>query len=237
MKTVSNGIVLKNTDYGETSVISRVFTDNNGIKSFLVKGARGQRKKSPYLQPLAIVEIEYHNHPAKDLLVATSIKCSEPYHEIPLQLNKSFVCLFLNELIYESLNTGHHDADLYEFMRTHLLMFDLEPWNPNFHLYFMVSLTRYYGFFPLSGTSDRYFSIEEGCFSDTKPASQKYLDGKLSKALFHFCNYSWKESAGMKLTRSERNELTHLLVLYYRLHNPDMRAIRSLDVLSEVLDA
>lgn len=237
MKTVSRGIVLRNTDYGDTSIISRIFTDNHGIRSFLIKGARGKRKKTPYLQPLALVEIEFHYHPAKDLLMASAVKSAEPYHQISTQLNKSFVCLFLNELLNESLSSDHADEDLFEFVRTNMLIFDLEDWNPNFHLYFMIALTRYFGFFPLINESPNYFNLEEGCFSANKSANQQQLNERLSFLLYQFCTHPNERGEALKISRAERAELTQMLVKYFQIHNNSMRPIRSLDVLSEVLNS
>jgi DNA repair protein RecO (recombination protein O) len=237
MKTVSRGIVLRNTEYGDTSIISRIFTDNHGIRSFLIKGARGKRKKTPYLQPLALVEIEFHYHPAKDLLMASSVKTAEPYHHISAELNKSFVCLFLNELLNESLNSEHADEDLFEFVRTNMLMFDLEDWNPNFHLYFMVALTKYFGFFPLMNEAPRYFNLEDGCFSLHKPAGTQYLNERLSFLLHHFCANPENRGETLQILRTERAELTRQVVKYFQIHNSSMRPIRSLDVLSEVLNS
>lgn len=237
MKTVSRGIVLRNTEYGDTSIIARIFTDNHGIRSFLVKGARGKRKKTPYLQPLALVEIEFHYHPAKDLIMASSLKTLEPYHHISSELNKSFVCLFLNELLNESLNSDHADEDLFEFVRTNMLMFDLEDWNPNFHLYFMVALTRYFGFFPLVNETPVYFNLEDGCFSWRKPTGTQYLDERLSFLLHCFCSNTTERGESIQISRTERAELTRQLVKYFQIHNSSMRPIRSLDVLSEVLNS
>jgi DNA repair protein RecO (recombination protein O) len=237
MKTVSRGIVLRNTEYGDTSIIARVFTDNHGIRSFLIKGARGKRKKTPYLQPLALVEIEFHYHPAKELLMASSVKNTEPYHHISSELNKSFVCLFLNELLNESLSSDHADEDLFEFIRTSMLMFDLKDWNPNFHLYFMIALTRYFGFYPLMNESPGYFNLEEGCFTERKPACTHFIDGRLSFLLHQFCIQPAEKGDALKITRAERSELTHQLVKYFQIHNSSMRPIRSLAVLSEVLNS
>jgi DNA repair protein RecO (recombination protein O) len=237
MKTVSRGIVLRNTDYGDTSIISRIFTDNHGIRSFLVKGARGKRKKTPYLQPLALVEIEFHYHPAKDLLMASSLKTSEPYHHISAELNKSFVCLFLNELLNEALNSEHADGDLFEFIRTNMLIFDLDDWNPNFHLYFMVALTRYFGFFPLMNDLPSYFNLKEGCFSSHRPSGNQFLEGRMSSLLHQFCLKPTERGEAFKISRAERAELTRQLVNYFQIHNSSMRPIKSLDVLSEVLNS
>jgi DNA repair protein RecO (recombination protein O) len=237
MKTVSRGIVLKTINHGDTSVISRVFTDTHGIRSFLIKGAKSKRKKGLHLQPLALVEIEYHHHPAKDLLVASSIRCTDPYHHISAELNKSFVFIFLNELIHEALKSDQIDEDLFEFIRTQLLTFDLEDWSPNFHIHFMVQLTKYFGFYPLTGESGRYFNLEDGFFTGTKPACHHLLEGDICEKLYLFCTQSWEKISKLNLTRKERNELTRQMVKYYQLHIHGMKPIKSLDVLTEVLEA
>ena len=45
MKYKSKGIALTYIKYGETSIISKIFTQELGLQSFIIKGARGKSSK------------------------------------------------------------------------------------------------------------------------------------------------------------------------------------------------
>ncbi len=52
----TKGIVLRTIKYGETSIITTIYTELFGIQSYIVKGVRQASKKSSgkQLKPLAI---------------------------------------------------------------------------------------------------------------------------------------------------------------------------------------
>ena len=60
----TQGIVLRSLRYGETSLISHIFTRANGVQSFMVQGVRtsSQRSnKAALLQPASLLElVVYH---------------------------------------------------------------------------------------------------------------------------------------------------------------------------------
>jgi len=57
----TKGIVLRTIKYGETSVITAVYTELFGLQSYIVKGVRQATKKaeakSSYFQAAAILEM------------------------------------------------------------------------------------------------------------------------------------------------------------------------------------
>ncbi|MBV9963249.1 MAG: recombination protein O N-terminal domain-containing protein, partial [Parafilimonas sp.] len=62
----TKGIVLRTIQYGETSVITSVYTELFGMQSYIVKGVRQSTRKTQskqmYFQPAAMLEMEvYHN--------------------------------------------------------------------------------------------------------------------------------------------------------------------------------
>ena len=59
----TTAIVLKTFSYGETSLISRCFTNDRGKISFIIKGAKSKKNLiSPYFQPLSYINIIYYEN-------------------------------------------------------------------------------------------------------------------------------------------------------------------------------
>ncbi len=67
----TKGIVLRSVNYGETSVITSVYTESFGLQSYIVKGVRQSTKKGQskqiYFQPGAILEMEVYHNELKNL--------------------------------------------------------------------------------------------------------------------------------------------------------------------------
>lgn len=55
----TRGIVLKLTNYGDTSVVATILTESFGVQSFMVHGAKRPRAKLPInmLQPLQLLDL------------------------------------------------------------------------------------------------------------------------------------------------------------------------------------
>jgi DNA repair protein RecO (recombination protein O) len=67
----TKGIVLRTIQYGETSVITSIYTELFGLQSYIVKGVRkASKKKQPaalYFQPGAMLDMEVYQNNLKNL--------------------------------------------------------------------------------------------------------------------------------------------------------------------------
>ena len=59
-KGTLEGIVLSKVDYSETSIILKLLTEKEGVKSFIFQGAKRKNKKGNIISPLAILSVEYY---------------------------------------------------------------------------------------------------------------------------------------------------------------------------------
>lgn len=236
MKTVSKGIVLRTIDYSETSAIAKVFTHNHGLRSFMFRGVKGKRKKYGYLQPLSLVEIEYPFHANKDLSVASGIRHLDAFQSIPVHPHKRLIALFLTEVLHETIKGTQVDEPLFDYLHTRLLMFDLEDWQPNFHLLFLAQMTRFLGFFPLLSNHPKCFDLEEGAFLPYSSGGPYIVQGELSKALYTIFAEPWNQAVSQPLSRKTRGALTTILVDYFQRHAIGMRPLKSYEILLEVLN-
>ena len=85
----TDAIVLKTFSYGETSLISRCFTKNNGKISFIIKGAKSKTNLiSPYFQPLSYINIIYKENEKRELQIVSKVSFVQIWTQIPLSLKK-----------------------------------------------------------------------------------------------------------------------------------------------------
>ena len=74
----SRAIVLNKINYSETSLILKIYTEQEGLLSFIVKGIRGKKGKlrMAQFQALNLLEIDYKQTGKSDLRFILDLKIS-----------------------------------------------------------------------------------------------------------------------------------------------------------------
>jgi len=147
----------------------------------------------------------------------------------------SSIALFIAEVLHKCIREEEAHPELYQFIEGSMLQLDSSPKaDSNFHLSFLLRLSRHLGFFPdiySAGTHD-YFDLKEGKFTDALPVHSYFIpqpySGLLEKLL-------WGKTE-VTMSLSDRNFLLEKVLLYYSLHLHDFRKISSHRVLHEILE-
>ena len=154
----TRGIVFKTTDYGESSVIVQVFTEKFGLQSYIVNGAKKQKAKISrnMLQPLHLLDMVVYHKNTGNVQRIKELKNSPQLQTIPYDVIKSSLAIFLNEVLYKAVRQQSADENLFGFVFSAIEWLDHQGEGlANFHLLFLIQLTRYLGFYP-----DRYLAGE-----------------------------------------------------------------------------
>lgn len=240
MEQQTKGIVFQTIKFKDHQFIVRIFTERFGLKSFLVRSGKSPKSNlSSYLQPLTIVEFNAHIRENRDLATWSNVRVAVPYMEIPFNPVKSSIALFLNEVLYKTMADEYRNEELFHFITHALQWLDHSSGARNFHLWFLMELTKYYGFFPSEGENgpDTYFDLAQGQFTSVRPVHRHYLEGKRKQQWKTLMEHNFDTVNEFSLTGTERHEILETLVLYIRLHLDSLREIKSLDVLHEVFTA
>lgn len=237
----TSGIVLHTTKYSETSLIVKIISPDLGVKSYMVNGVRSKKAKfkANIFQPLALVDMVVSNNEKAGLQRISEITILYPYTDIPYNIVKSSIALFLNEVIYKAIKEEHHpDETMFEFIKNSLQLLDLKFDScSNFHVFFMIQLSRYLGFFPEGEHSPAtsIFDLQEGHFTSSLPKHSYYLEGSLSMLLSDFIRGEYGTIQQLKLDKHQRKQLLQALILFYQLHISSFSEINSLEVLEQVI--
>jgi DNA repair protein RecO (recombination protein O) len=107
----------------------------------------------------------------------------------------------------------------------------------NFHLAFLMQLTRYLGFFPQTNDygSASIFDLRDGVFRPSIPDHPLFADVAESRLIELLRELPFAALHELKLNAEQRRLLLVYLLRYYELHLSNMKDIRSHQVLSEVL--
>lgn len=237
MQVTTKAIVLTSLKYGDTSLIVKAFTASDGLKSYLLKGVLTAKKgklKTAYFQPLSQLEL-VANHKNKGTLESIrEVKVNYHYQTLHTDISKNAMALFLAEVLGNSVREEERNEPLFEFLEASLQWFDTHNAISNFHLYFLIRLTKYFGFYPDTNAMETAcFDLQEGEFTDT-PSLNPILTGDNLSFFKRFLGINFDEVQSIKMNKTNRQELLKSLVLYYELHLQGFRKPKSLAVLNEV---
>jgi DNA repair protein RecO (recombination protein O) len=240
MLSSSRGIVFKSFKYSESSIIAKIFTEKFGLQSYIVKGIRSKSSKTkPALfQPLTLVDLVASHKENQSIHHLKEISVNYAFQSIPLEMEKRSVLFFLDELLYRSIREETPNADLFDWLFNALTWFDLNTKGSiNFHLIFMLQLSRFLGFYPkkTAGKEQSVFDLQEGQFTDTIPQHPQYITGTLVEKLALLYASTFENGHSLAINNNERRKLVDILITYYQLHLPGFGEMKSLEVLKTIL--
>jgi DNA repair protein RecO (recombination protein O) len=236
MLVKTKAIVLTSLKYGESDLIVKCFTEE-GVKSYLLKRILKSNSKKinvAYFQPLTQLKITANHNSNGNLNSIREARINHLYQTIPFNVFKQSIVLFLAETLAYSLYEEEKNPVLYQYIETALVWLDTHERTSNFHVLFLLNLTKYLGFYPeMENLNYAYFDLREGVFTHRKPLNDSVFGEKLNlfKSLIGI-NFDVIGQLGFN-SRS-RNIMLDILLDYYELHLPAFKKPKSLNVLKEV---
>jgi len=238
----TSGIVIKNTKYSEASVISKIYTLDFGMQSYIINRINAPKApiKASHLQPLSILDMIVYQNNTKDIQRIKEAKCDPVLQNIHTDLNKSAVAMFMAELIYRAIGEEEPNSTLFEFLKDSIIELDKdEKTIPLAPLLFIISLTRFLGFYPGNEYSEEncYFHLQEGYFSNINEQENIAVKPPYSLHLSQIIDYLSNKPGkpDMKIPKASRIYLLNRMIDYYRFHLPDFPKLNSVEVLSVVM--
>ena len=234
----SNIIVLSKIKYKDYDLIVRAYTKHRGAVSYLIKGGlkstKSNRSKQVYFQPLMQLTVEEKYKPSQSLQYLKELKTSYIYKTLHTNVYKSAIVLFLSELLSQVLKEEEQNKDLYYFLETTLQYLDEEDHFANFHLLFLIKLSRYLGFQPEKSIEDAsYFNLQTGSF-ENEYYSKHSISGKNLTFLKKLQGIDFDDVQDIKMNAQQRHDFLNMLLLYFELHLESFKKPKSLTILSEV---
>nr|WP_297782680.1 DNA repair protein RecO [uncultured Allomuricauda sp.] len=237
MQVTTKAIVLSSLKYGDSSLIVRAFTRSDGLKSYLLKGVLASKKakiRPGYFLPLMQLEIVASHKNKGTLESIRDVKVALPYQTLHTDIIKNSVVLFLAEMLGNSIQEQEQDESLFNYLEYALQWMDVHPLSPNFHILFLLNLTKYLGFYPDTTQQNLpFFDLMEGSFSQT-PTLNPLIENEDLGNFRKFLGTNFEALETIQLTKSNRRELLKMVVQYFRLHVHGFREPRSLAVLNAV---
>ena len=236
MLVQTKAIVLTALKYGESDLIVKCFTEE-GVKSYLLKRilrAKSKKINVAYFQPLTQLRLTANHNAKGNLNSIREARINHVYQSISYNVFKQSIVFFLAETLAHSLFEEERNPELFEYIETALIWLDTHEKTSNFHLLFLLNLTKYLGFYPeVENLTCAYFDLREGIFTNRKPFNNSIYGEKiiLFKSLI---GINFDVIGQLGLNSRSRNIMLDILLDYYELHLPAFKKPKSLNVLKEV---
>jgi DNA repair protein RecO (recombination protein O) len=148
----TEAIVLHSLKYGESRMIVDLFTRQQGRLSCIVsipKTSKAKIKKQLF-QPLTLIDVESDIRPRVQLQKLRDARLLHTPLTLHLSPAKMAISLFLAEFLYHALRGEQQpDEQLFDYMKHSFLWLDAaHDGYANFHLSFLMHLSRFLGFYP-----------------------------------------------------------------------------------------
>ena len=236
----TRGIVIHTIKYAETSIIARIFTEQFGLQSYLIKGIRQAkaRLKPGLFQPLNILDLVVYHKQKSTLQNIREANYLFPYQSIPFDIRKSSIALFINELIHKTIHEEEANQELFDFLLRTCVELDESQSPANwFHLVFALRFTRFLGFMPQQNHSPgkNIFNLKEGFFQESIPDHPYYLDKPQSELFSRLLDNLDNSPEDIVIPSKIRDLILEKILVYYQLHFPGFTGMKSHLVLHTVL--
>ncbi|WP_299102515.1 DNA repair protein RecO [uncultured Winogradskyella sp.] len=237
MLSKNNSIVLSKLKYREYDLIVKCYTQQRGVVSYLLKGVLKSKKglsKTVYYQALSQLQIEESYKPNQTLHFIREVKFNYIYKTLHTNIYKSSIVLFLAEILSNVLKEEEKNDDLYQFIVAALQYLDNEDEFSNFHLLFLLKLTRYLGFQPENLKNNYpFFNLESGIFEAQNNGIYSVSGANLT-LLKQLLGTNFDGLNTIKINATQRQEFLNMLLYYFELHLGSFRKPKSLQVLNDV---
>lgn len=217
----TRGVVFRFTKYGETSIIVNIFTELFGLQGYIVNGVRSKSSKNKIalFQPLTLLELVVYHRENANLNRISEIKCLYPYRSIPIDIKKSGISVFINEVINKAIREESHARELCQFIIDSFISLDNAVAGvENFHLIFLLKLSRFLGFG--AHNTDEVLGIRA-----TDPETENVLNQLINAEYSHM----------VVVTNVQRRAILDLVLKFYGDHIESFGEMKSTQVLREIM--
>ena len=236
MIETTKAIVLNTIKYGDTSLITNCYTENCGIKSYMLRGVLKSKRakiKPAYFQPLMQLNLTANHNNKGALNSLRDVEVVHFYGSLYSNIRKQTIALFLAEVLNQAIKEEEHNTALYTYLEASFLWLDVHEEIANFHLLFLLNLTKYLGFYPeVNNIENTYFDLLEGRFTLIK--QENTVTGENLDQFKKLLGINFDILHQVNFNAASRQGVLSILIQYFELHLSGFKKPKSLAILKTV---
>lgn len=235
----TQGIVLSIIDYNDKYYLSVIYTDTMGRITYMIPKSKSKtsRLQRSLFSPFNILELEVDHQPTREIQRVREAHNSYPLFSIPSNMVKTSVVFFLSEFLNRILKETDDYKAIFNYISYSIrVLEELEKGLANYHIVFILKLTRYLGFFP---NFENYkqgdiFDMLNGVFVSQQTMHKYFIKAEDSHVLSLLARINFENMDRFTFSRQDRIKIINKMLDYYRLHLHDFSELKSLDILHEL---
>lgn len=224
----TKGIVFSYIKYRDTSIITRIFTRELGLKAYIVNGIRSTKSKPKMAlyQPLTLLDLVVYDKTGSSLHHVSEAKLDYAFRLVPFDYYRSGIALFMAEILGKCIFEDYQNEDLFDFLYQSIQALDREEVSlGTYPVSFLIQMTKYLGFAPEDGEN----------FYEQLPLNQaNALHGTKAAHLDQLIRE--REISIEPISKPIRKALLEDLLLFYQIHLDNFSEIKSLQVLRSMVE-
>lgn len=226
----SSGVVLGSIKYSDSSLITKVFTEERGLVSLISNRGKGKTSKNSILkQPFILIEFICYFKDKSNVHRVKELSIAKGYNSNSTDIIKSSVSFFIAEFLSKTIKEEEQNTGLFQFF--YLKSMELNQCskvNPMFVLNFLIELLAHLGIEPHTEDGDIYFDLIGGTYTNTQPSHKNYFLGEEAKLVKELI-----ENGGT-LNKQERKTCMNAIIDYYSCQLQQEIKLKSHEVLEVV---
>jgi DNA repair protein RecO (recombination protein O) len=239
MLNKSKVIVLSKLKYRDNDLIVKCFTRHRGVVTYLLRGVLNSKKgssKAAYYQLLSQLQIDENYRQNQSLQYIKDVRLDYNFKTLHTNLFKGSIVMFLSEVLSAVLREEEENQQLYNYLETAFRWLDEKDEFSNFHLLFLLKLTKHLGFYPdTTDVNQRYFNLNNGLF-ESKKVNVYSVSGENLTILKQLLGTNFDALDTIKLNSKQRQAFLTMLLLYFELHLGSFRKPKSLKVFNQIFN-
>ena len=230
-------IILRIVRYADSKVIVDAYTETDGRVSFaVILSSRGKMKRQ-FFQPLMLLEADCDIKPNAQLHHLREVRIISPLVSLHSDMAKMGIVMFLSEVLSHVLPPLNPLPGLFFYIYNGIEWLEkVSSGYANFHLVFLVHLTRFLGVFPdLSTYKDgAWFDMRNSCFVSSPPAHTDILSPAEAHVMLCLMRCGYHSMHLISMSAVQREAVLDHIVRYYSLHVVDLTNLKTLSVLHQL---
>jgi DNA repair protein RecO (recombination protein O) len=240
MLITTRAIIFRAIKYRESSLILDAFTEQKGLRKYLINGVRTARARTPasLLQVMNLVELVAYEREDREINRVKEVRLAYAFQQIPFDVIRGSLGLFMAEVARKTIREQEENPGLFNFLFDAFRFLDETTASlANVHVQFLLELSVHLGIMPSGEWTDAtpLFDLEAGQFTSQIPNHGHYLKEEQSYLVYRFLHVDRAHAHEIKVEKTRRMALLRDILRYYSFHLENMAEIKSLEVLRTVM--
>ncbi|MFC4871478.1 DNA repair protein RecO [Negadavirga shengliensis] len=218
----TKGIVVNYIKYRDSSIITRVFTCELGMKTYIVNGVRSPKSKTKmaHYQPLTLLDLVVYEKESASINRIAEAKLAHAFQRIPFDFYRSGIAMFMGEVLSKVVYDDYQNESLFDFLWSTICLLDSKDYHRStFILAFLSKASRFLGFEP-EGSADFFGQL---------PQDNAGLDFRLK--VTHMDQLMEMGFECRKIPQDIRKALLDDWLLFYKVHIESFGDLKSIQIL------